>query len=53
MPETVEPIEFLLELPIDLRRRAELYMLKHGVDFDTLLERALTEFLDFHDDKTP
>jgi hypothetical protein len=53
MPETFEPIKFLLELPVDLRSRAELYMHKHGIDFDTLVERALTQFLDLHADKTP
>jgi hypothetical protein len=48
MPETSDDIEFILELPIELRRKAELYMLEHGIDFDTLLERALTQFFALH-----
>jgi hypothetical protein len=49
MPETSDNIEFILELPVELRRSAELYMLERGIDFDTLLDRALTQFFALHE----
>jgi hypothetical protein len=49
MPETSDEIEFTLELPVELRRKAELYILKHGIDFNTLIERALTQFFALHE----
>lgn len=49
MPETTDDIEFILELPVELRRKAELYALEHKIDFDTLLDRALTQFFALHE----
>jgi hypothetical protein len=49
MPETSDDIELALELPVELRRSAELYMLEHGIDFDSLVERALMQFFALHE----
>jgi hypothetical protein len=49
MPESSDDIEFILELPVELRRKAELYTIEHGIDFDTLLDRALTQFFALHE----
>lgn len=37
-------VDVVLDLPVELRRSAELYALEHGIDMDTLIERALTQF---------
>jgi hypothetical protein len=49
MPETSNNIEFILELPDELHCKAELYMLTHRIDFDTLVERALEQFFALHE----
>jgi hypothetical protein len=36
----------VLELPVELRCSAEIYALKHKIDLDTVIERAITQFLD-------
>jgi predicted HicB family RNase H-like nuclease len=38
-----------LEMPPELYRSAELYAVKHGISLDTVIERAITQFLDQHE----
>jgi predicted HicB family RNase H-like nuclease len=35
-----------LEMPPELYRSAELYAAKHGISLDTVIERAIEQFLD-------
>jgi hypothetical protein len=48
MSGTPAEIEITLELPAEPCRKAELYMLEHGIGFDTLPRRARTQFFALH-----
>ena len=38
-----------VEMPPELYRNAELYAAKHGISLDTVIKRAITQFLNKHE----
>jgi predicted HicB family RNase H-like nuclease len=46
MAEAKDDGNLTLEMPPELYRSAELYAAKHGISLDTVIERAIEQFLD-------